>query len=523
MSDLSDFQRGQIVGVRLAGANMNETLQLLGVPRYKMSIDMTHKHSVAKQARKIKIVNGKRCSVKETEEPVHVWWTPIEAYDNDCFLPNVKHRAVFAERGRIFGGLRHRNFSFLQAAAFASLFVIHQGPQCLRILSKGIVIHQKCRCSNLLGELLILPIARRVYKCYVNGNPFKCDCELLPFLLELNSSKTPATDVPLCTTSKKTANNSTLPSQCPSECRCCCTQRHQQHFVSVDCSSRGLDSLPTLFRTPNASTVENSTILEIHLPRQVKENIVFSEVGPFVIEDEIGGLDLSNNSLQTLEEGSFPEGLRIFHLSDNRLRQPPTALLYSLSELSEVSLANNPWTCDCGTLGFKKWILSKSDIVLDANRTRCGPGDPETPNLEDRAIWSLTDLDLCPSDIGLYITMAFGILCFSLIVAASKIAWTRYEMNIKVWLYSHGVTWVKERDIDRDKKFDAFMSFSHKDENFVIQELVKVIEEKDPNIRLCLHYKHFLPGAFIHENILNAVQDSKRTVLILTRCLFSLY
>ncbi|PRD32183.1 UNVERIFIED_CONTAM: Tl [Trichonephila clavipes] len=64
---------------------------------------------------------------------------------------------------------------------------------------------------------------------------------------------------------------------------------------------------------------------------------------------------------------------------------------------------------------------------------------------------------------------------FSLIVAASKIAWTRYEMNIKVWLYSHGVTWVKERDIDRDKKFDAFMSFSHKDENFVIQELVKGI------------------------------------------------
>ncbi|GFT68417.1 protein toll [Nephila pilipes] len=354
---------------------------------------------------------------------------------------------------------------------------------------------------------------------YLAGNPFKCDCKLLPFLLQLNSSKIPSTDVPLCTASNETAINSTPPARCPSECRCDCTQRGHQHFVSVDCSSRGLEHLPTLFQIANASsaTVENSTTMEIYLPRQMKESVIFSEISPFVIEDMIGGLDLSNNSLQTLEKGRFPDGLKDLRLSDNRLRQPPTALLYSLSDLSTVTLANNPWTCDCGTLGFKKWILSKSDIVIDANRTRCGPGDPESPNLEDRVIWSLTDLDLCPADIGFYISLAFGILCFCLAIAAAKIAWTRYEMNIKVWLYSHGVTWVKERDIDRDKQFDAFLSFSHKDENFVIKELINVIEEKQPNIRLCIHYKHFRAGDFIHENILTAVQNSKRTVLILSR------
>ncbi|PRD32184.1 UNVERIFIED_CONTAM: Tollo [Trichonephila clavipes] len=62
--------------------------------------------------------------------------------------------------------------------------------------------------------------------------------------------------------------------------------------------------------------------------------------------------------------------------------------------------------------------------------------------------------------------------------------------------------------------------FTWKHAKFISKETffnLSVIEEKDPNIRLCLHYKHFLPGAFIHENILNAVQYSKRTVLILTR------
>ncbi|GIY34678.1 toll-like receptor Tollo [Caerostris darwini] len=44
-----------------------------------------------------------------------------------------------------------------------------------------------------------------------------------------------------------------------------------------------------------------------------------------------------------------------------------------------------------------------------------------------------------------------------------------------------------------------------------------LIGEKDPDIRLCLHYKHFLPGEFIQENIKKAVERSKRTVLVLSK------
>ncbi|GIX83739.1 protein toll [Caerostris extrusa] len=127
------------------------------------------------------------------------------------------------------------------------------------------------------------------------------------------------------------------------------------------------------------------------------------------------------------------------------------------------------------------------------------------------------DRELCPVNTGLYISTGFGVLSLLLAVAGGIIAWTRYKMNVKVWLYSHGVTWVKEKDIDRDKVFDAFISFSYKDQDLVIPVLIEVIEEKDPNIRLCLHYKHFLPGEFIQRNIMRAVECSKRTVLVLSR------
>jgi len=41
MRDLSDFQSGQIVGARLAGASVTETATLLGVSRAALSKVMT--------------------------------------------------------------------------------------------------------------------------------------------------------------------------------------------------------------------------------------------------------------------------------------------------------------------------------------------------------------------------------------------------------------------------------------------------------------------------------------------------
>ncbi|GIY34090.1 protein toll [Caerostris extrusa] len=269
--------------------------------------------------------------------------------------------------------------------------------------------------------------------------------------------------------------------RCPEPCRCSCTN---DNLIFVDCSSSGLTHLPPLF-----TEEQNSTVLEIFLPRANKKI-------PFVIEAEIEGLNLSNNKLKSVEEARLP----------NRT----------------------------SALDFKKWVISKSILVLDVNETRCGPDMPDSPGLAERAIWLLRDQDLCPDNTGLIISVVCGVLSFLLVVAGGIIAWTRYKMNVKVWLYSHGVTWVKEKDIDRDKEFDAFISFSHRDQDFAITELIKVkifygfpglssffsfagIEEKVPDIRLCLHYKHFLPGEYIQENIVRAVECSKRTVLVLSR------
>ncbi|GIX95490.1 protein toll [Caerostris darwini] len=375
--------------------------------------------------------------------------------------------------------------------------------------------------SNRLRTLGKEQIPANLRHLFLADNPFRCDCHMLLFLNYLNSTDSPVVDVPVCTPPNDTAPIPP-PSNCPPGCRCFCAHDVQRHFMSVDCSTLGLTRLPAFFSAANGTFTTGKNSIMLSSP--IKYKIVYKNKNSFKtlwtnieIQDDIAGLDVTNNSLLSVEEARLPEGMVHLFLANNQFRVPPTRLLNSQENLSRVTLSGNPWDCDCGTINFKKWIISKPDVVQDANITKCGQNAKDNAVFAEKAIWSLTDLDLCPENIVLYVTLGLLVPCFLLMVAGGKIAWTRYQMHVKVWLYSHGVTWVKEKDIDKDKEFDAFISFSHKDQDVVIPELIEQIESRDPKVKLFIHYKHFLPGEFIQLNILRAIQVSKRTVLVLSK------
>ncbi|GFN83043.1 toll-like receptor 2 [Plakobranchus ocellatus] len=68
-----------------------------------------------------------------------------------------------------------------------------------------------------------------------------------------------------------------------------------------------------------------------------------------------------------------------------------------------------------------------------------------------------------------------------------------------------------------DKDYDAFVSYksSPRDERFVLQHLYPKLEEEF-GFKLCLHFRDFPPGEPIANNIIQAVERSRRTILILS-------
>ncbi|GIX87338.1 protein toll [Caerostris extrusa] len=176
------------------------------------------------------------------------------------------------------------------------------------------------------------------------------------------------------------------------------------------------------------------------------------------IQDDIAGLNVTNNSLQSMEEARLSEGMIHLFLANNEFHVPPTGLLA-------------PWRILAGSHTVRKPLELRLRLYLFRTIQK---------KYYDHKVSGLP-----------------------------KLVKTRRHKTGGCGSTPHGVTWVKEKDIDKDKEFDAFISFSHKDQDLVIPELIEQTEARDPKVKLFIHYKHFLPGELIQLNILRAIEVSR--------------
>lgn len=134
-----------------------------------------------------------------------------------------------------------------------------------------------------------------------------------------------------------------------------------------------------------------------------------------------------------------------------------------------------------------------------------------------RRLISLEESQLCPEDYIVYILcgIMLVLLIFLLTLAA---LYFRFKQSLKVWLYAKNLClwWVTEEELDQDKEYDAFISFSNKDEDFVVKELVPGLENGPQPYKLLLHYRDWLAGEMITQQIATSVNNSKRTLIVLS-------
>ncbi|XP_069128055.1 uncharacterized protein [Argopecten irradians] len=95
---------------------------------------------------------------------------------------------------------------------------------------------------------------------------------------------------------------------------------------------------------------------------------------------------------------------------------------------------------------------------------------------------------------------------------------------IPYWMWHNRVTvimkivhYFQPYEDDDERTWDAFVSYKSNDvdQNFVLHTLFPKLE-KELGFTLCLHFRDFMPGETIANNIINAVNNSRRTILILT-------
>ncbi|XP_062578838.1 toll-like receptor 4 [Saccostrea cucullata] len=136
----------------------------------------------------------------------------------------------------------------------------------------------------------------------------------------------------------------------------------------------------------------------------------------------------------------------------------------------------------------------------------------------------------CYSYTHLIITLSLTILLFFVILLCGLLY--RYRWKLRYFYYMtksrfHGYKAVRS-DSQSDFKYDAFVSYADDDFPFV-QKMMSELEENN-GIRLCIHHRDFVPGYDICENIITAINKSKKTIAILspnfiksTWCMYELH
>ena len=294
---------------------------------------------------------------------------------------------------------------------------------------------------------------------------------------------------------------------CPENCTC--FRRAMDEAVTVHCKQVNMSDLPT-------QLPEGSTELDL------SDNLItkFDSAYPYLVKLE--KLNLQNNIIDSISadvldllDGSHMKKLQ---LDSNRLHVlPQKADVWRSTNLSHLTLGKNPWECNCHTSWMRDWLIERKDIIQDLNEVMCDTGiaagllyvefKEEHFNCITPAVIVVRNALLSVGAVLVLCVIAVILICV-------------YRGEIKILLYIH-CNWhpfdaAENADI-LDMTYDVFISYSSLDYKWVCFDLLPKLENHNPPYRVCVHDRDFMPGAYIEDNIMEAVQSSRRMILVLSQ------
>ena len=349
---------------------------------------------------------------------------------------------------------------------------------------------------------------------------------------------------------------------CPETCRCMNTLNILFHLV--DCTGRNVTDIPSgiaLGATHihldgnNISEIDKKPFINNNKAEYLSLNcsgIININPGTFAGLNQLKVLYLDDNNIQVLKNGTFEglmnledlylqhnvitdieegtfhglESLKILHLEENLLETINLAVFEEVSSsLTEIYLSGNNWTCDCA-FGpeFQDWLISMFEKLKD--KPSCGTLASGVTSNSTKNLVTQVNFNGCvnqsqavyidrPSKALVPVITAM-VSVFAIILVTISLLY-RYRNIIQVWLYSRYGVRISKLKEDEDKDYDAFISYSSKDERYVVRELAPRLEEGDPPFRLCVHYRDWIVGRGIAESVISSVHSSRRTIMLLSK------
>ncbi|XP_043217044.1 toll-like receptor Tollo [Amphibalanus amphitrite] len=282
-------------------------------------------------------------------------------------------------------------------------------------------------------------------------------------------------------------------------------------------------------RTVTNRTFNGLTSLQVlHLERNDLARLHGFEFDTLLLLRE---LYLHDNVIASIDNRTFTPlvSLQVLRLDGNRLVRFAPLQLTRHAHLVSVNVSANQWTCACDFLEtFREWLEATKSAVVASETLRCFPN--ETSTAVPRAILghNATACHFINNTIATQVYQRRSAGDYAFIAAVSVLALVAVVVAVVVYIFWHemrvlayakyGVRMFTgaRAEAESDKLFDAFVSYSAKDEPFVVDVLARALETDEPSFRLCLHHRDLAVRAYVADTIVHAIESSRRTVVVLS-------
>ncbi|EDW88558.2 toll-like receptor Tollo [Drosophila yakuba] len=332
-----------------------------------------------------------------------------------------------------------------------------------------------------------------ITKIELSGNPWECNCSKKTFLSYLRKHEPMEYETVL-------RRVNITQDKCPIDCFCCvATCKSKSLTLRIDCSGKDLREIPPL---PTLSLGQTTLIFK----RNNLEKWPSSLLPGY---SNVTRLYLAHNRLSAIDH--LPEKLIHLDISHNNFTALDDRVRRFLqkrmnSSQMKLSLFGNPWTCSCEEKDFLVFVKAHAKNIANASAVQCsGTG---------RSLIEIELADICPSVLIYFTSLAVSLLILGLFLNV----FICFRRPILIWFYEHEVclSLVARRELDEEKKYDAFLAFTHKDEELV-EEFVDRLENGKHKFRLCFYLRDWLVGECIPDCINQSVQGSRRIIILMTK------
>nr|AAW69370.1 TLR2 [Takifugu rubripes] len=241
-------------------------------------------------------------------------------------------------------------------------------------------------------------------------------------------------------------------------------------------------------------------------------------------------LHLSGNKLLRLPPGWFFPNLNTLTIQSNSLSMFGPSELRTYSRLQSLQAGWNKFVCTCDFVGlFQSGVKVGSVQLTDREDDYIC----DAPLRLQGALVARVRLPL----VHCHPVQVVSASCVVALLATAALGTLLWHVHA-FWYLRMMWAWLKAKHSSRQRRgldqrggagveddFDAFVSYSNRDagwvENFLVPELEQPRADDEAAVRarpmtLCLHKRDFLPGHWILDNIMSAMERSRRTIFVLS-------